>query len=151
MPDTKIDRYGLTEAEWAVAEILHEGCWCEHEDPGYEGCGPWSRRKDARRVVAAIKGPDPTWRDVFEASRKAGWTRRGSSAWAMWGVWGDEDIDDTRGWVVSHKSGRARRVTVVGPGHGSMQSRSFTELVNPTPAEVLSAARLVGLGGGDER
>jgi hypothetical protein len=151
MPDTKIDHYGLTEAEWVVAEILHEGCWCEHEEPGYDGCGPWSRGKDARRVVAALNGPESTWRDIFVASRKAGWTRRGSSAWSMWGIWGTEDIDDSCGWVIAHRIGKARRVTVVGPGSGPMNSRSFTELVDPTPAKILTALGLVGLGGGDER
>lgn len=48
------DHYGLTDAEWAVAEILHEGCWCENERDDYEGCGPQSRGADAKRAVAAV-------------------------------------------------------------------------------------------------
>jgi hypothetical protein len=135
---------GVTPVEERAARWLHDTL------RGYWG---WADAlDDARDLLTAINGPEPTWRDVIEASRNAGWTRRGSSNWTMWGVWGDEDIDDSHGWVIAHKIGRTRRVNVIGPGHGPMQGRSFAELVDPTPAEVLSAARLVGLGGdSDER
>lgn len=148
------DHYGLTDAEWAIAEILHEGCWCEpeqelyaEEGQTYDGCGPWSRGQDARRILAAIDGPEPTWRDVFKAARREGWTRQGGRYWVMWGVWGTEDIDDSHGWIVAHIVGRTRRVTVVGPGHGPMQGRPSAELIDPTPAQVLTVARALGLGG----
>jgi hypothetical protein len=137
-------------AEMAAYGYLYQNA--QHQDVHNGGwpCGACAQH--ARDLIAAIDGPEPTWRGVIEASRTAGWTRRGSSNWTMWGVWGDEDIDDSHGWVIAHKIGRTRRVNVIGPGRGPMQGRSFAELVDPTPAEVLSAARLVGLGGdSDER
>jgi hypothetical protein len=53
--EVRIDRYGLTEAEWEIAVILHEGCWCESERDDYEGCGPQSRGADAKRAIAAVR------------------------------------------------------------------------------------------------
>jgi hypothetical protein len=132
---------GITPAEEAAAKWLHDNL------RGYWG---WADAlDDARDLLAALDGPESTWRGIFVASRKAGWTRRGSSTWAMWGIWRAEDIDDSHGWVVSHKINRVRRVTVVGPGSGPIQARQSAELIDPTPAKIMAALGLVGIGGGN--
>lgn len=130
---------GVTPREEAAAKWLHDAL------RGYWG---WADAlDDARDLLTAIDGPAPDWADLREMAHNAGWTRLGSSRWGMWGVWEGEDIDDRHGWVIIHRYHRSRRFDIVGPGTGNKENRSFTELVDPTPAKVLEAARLVGLGG----
>jgi len=149
MADLKRDRYGLTEAEWAVAVILHEGCWCEPEQElyaeegrTYGGCGPQSRGDDARRVVAAINGPDPTWVDLVKAARAAGWQRkRLARGWVVWTHKGRSMSVDFRRRSLE----RGVRATVSGP-------TAEAWMYDPTPAKIMVAFDLVGLGGdSDER
>lgn len=99
-------------------------------------------------AAAANRELEPTWRDVLRAMRAAEWTGRGGASWRMWGAWSGEDVNDQHGWVIRYQFLRTVKFTVVGPGTGHMTNRSYTELINPTPAKVLAAARLVGLGGG---
>lgn len=87
----------------------------------------------------------PDWSDLRDMARKAGWTGRGGASWVMWGVWSGEDVADEHGWVIYHRFMKSTQVTIVGPGTGHMTNRSHAELMNPTPAEVLTAARLLGL------
>lgn len=90
--------------------------------------------------------PEPDWADVREAARKAGWTRTGNRIMSAWTVKTPDGEDDDRyGWatVFPHH----RKVQLTGPGEGDRFQRSFTDLVDPTPAQVLAAARLVGIGG----
>lgn len=150
------ERYGLTDTEWVVAEILHRGCWCEAEhnlyaDEGltYDGCGPWSRGGQAREILTAIGGPEPTWRDVIRAARAAGWTSRPDPDQArarIWGVYhpGRFYVDSEHGWARVYGNGTV--VDLAGPS--DTYAHETVHLINPTPARVLAAARLVGLGGG---
>lgn len=88
----------------------------------------------------------PDWADVREVARKAGLTielrfgryKPGRYRHGMW-TW---RADTAGGDLAANYRGRALRnsIELVGP-RGSMH------LYDPTPAEVLSAARLVGLGG----
>lgn len=133
-------------------------------------CGEWKRtgkherplREEHRAhrvemgewVKPCKEGPD--WADVREAARAAGWrmVRDRSTVQMCWTIRNpDEDgwfID--KGWAVvtfDANSNRGRWLfEFAGPGP---HRKSTACLVNPTPAEVLTAARLVGLGGGDER
>lgn len=147
MADLKRERYGLTDAEWAVAEILHEGCWCEpeqelyaEEGQTYSGCGPWSRGEQARRVVAAINDREPTWVDLVKAARAAGWQRkRLARGWVMW-------TDKTSTVDFRHRfPSEGVKAGISGPG-------GEVSVYSPTPAKIMTALGLVGLGGGsDER
>ena len=175
MADLKHERYGLTDAEWAVAVILHEGCWCEPEQElyaeegrTYGGCGPQSRGDDARRVVAAINGPEPGWAEVREAARNAGYrlSRRGRHhndhvhapmrKMTRWDLDPVADGAEARGGFTLHYSwwfndgdeGSSLAVEI------DLDDGSGTELLvwDATPEQALTAARLVGLGGdSDER
>jgi len=103
-------------------------------------------RKDAELLLESIDGPEPDWSDVREAARKAGWTRTGNRIVSAWTVKTPDGEDDDRyGWaaVFPHH----RKVQLTGPGEGDRFQRSFADLVDPTPAQVLAAIRLVGIGG----
>jgi hypothetical protein len=99
--------------------------------------------KDARLLLAAIDGPAPDWADVREAARKAAITfrlvRHREMGWSRWIVTApgcDMELRDSSGdWMASFST-----------------SVGYANRVNPTPAQVLAMARLVGLGGdSDER
>jgi len=101
--------------------------------------------EEARAELAKFEAA-PDWADVREAARKAGWTRTGNRIVSAWTVKAPNGEDDDRyGWaaVFPHH----RKVQLTGPGEGDRFQRSFTDLVDPTPAQVLAAARLVGIGG----
>lgn len=128
--------------------VIH--CGCEGKNPSHraaaeklkrEGVIPWG------------------WADVREAARKHGWTRRTEPAgWRpvetdVWGHYppGEKFIDGEQGWVrvglrdyalVIELTGPPIRITELGG-----EVRRDVKLVDPTPAEVLTAARLVGLDG----
>lgn len=117
-------------------------------------CGPCGTRLSMscghiHQGCAAVIPPD--WADVREAARNAGWTRaRGFSergdAWLPPAR--DGYRQDADGWVIVEHRERlnGRRVAdLVGPGRYPKRSVS---LVDPSPAEILTAARLVGLIGG---
>jgi hypothetical protein len=99
------------------------------------------------------RGPKPTdWADVREAARNAGWSGRRDPDQRharIWGLYGDGRmfIDWEHGWVRSWRNRHSHVIDIAGPdasgGHETVR------LVNPTPAKVLTAARLVGLGGGE--
>jgi len=111
--------------------------------------------EEARAELAKFE-PEPTWADVREAARNAGWrmVRDRSTVQKCWSIRNpDEDgwfID--KGWAVATFDPNTNRgrwlFEFAGPGP---HRKPTATLVDPTPAEVLAAARLVGLGGGDER
>jgi hypothetical protein len=159
MADLKHKRYGLTEVEWAVAEILHEGCWCEPEQElyaeegrTYGGCGPQSRGDDARRIIAAIDGPEPTWRDVKIAARRAGYKLLEIEPRGACRVWG---IFPSTGWVARGTIERLDAPEGVTTWRFEINDSGYENgfhIQNPSPAVLLQLARLVGLGGdSDER
>lgn len=144
---------GVTSSEERAARWLHD----HHR--GYWG---WADAlDDARDLLAAIDGPEPDWADVRETARDAGWTRRTEPVGFrpvetdVWGHYppGARFIDGEQGWV---RVGLREYVLVVeftGPPIriAALDSTIHREvkLVDPTPAEALATARLVGLGGGD--
>lgn len=85
---------------------------------------------------------EPTWRDVIRAMRAAGFklakTERISKNWRHRSL-GNRGIN--AGDISTNQLGD-RWVTL----YGSRDGWTF-EMKNPSPAEVLEAARLVGLGG----
>lgn len=133
---------GVTPREEAAAKWLHDSL------RGYWG---WADAlDDARELLAAIDGPDPDWADLREMARNAGLIRSADYD-PRENRYGHRDEDgylkDGLGWVLQEWRGRDRtrlRVDLVGPIDGV---RRTATLVDPTPAEVLTAARLVGLGG----
>jgi hypothetical protein len=94
----------------------------------------------------------PDWADVREAARNAGWrmVRDRSTVQKCWTIRNPDEhgwfID--KGWAVitvDPNTNRGRWLfEFAGPGPHRKQTAC---LVDPTPAEVLTAARLVGLGG----
>lgn len=97
-------------------------------------------------LLAAIHEPAPDWADLREAARNAGWTLEGGIHWGMWTKRkADGTFDSSRGWIVMQIP--QKRMEFVGPGEGPRYSRSVVELHNPTPADALTATRLVGIGG----
>ena len=102
-------------------------------------------RKDAELLLAEIDGPEPTWRDVIRAMRAAGLKLAGpeqiSERWRYRAL----DYNGVSAGDVATNHLGERWVTL----YGSRDGWTF-EMKNPTPAEVLAAARLVGLGGSDE-
>jgi hypothetical protein len=121
---------GVTPVEEAAAKWLHDTL------RGYWG---WADAlDDARDLLAAIDGPEPDWADVREAARKAGITfrlvRHREMGWSRWIVTApgcDIELRDSSGdWMASFST-----------------SVGYANRVNPTPAQVLAMARLVGLGG----
>lgn len=103
-------------------------------------------RKDAELLLAEIDGPEPDWADLREMARHAGFTmihqpipRVGICQFRIWCVRdGDEVV------IEFQPSGSGGdRVHFRGPG-------GYMELLGVTPSAVLTAARLVGLGGSDE-
>lgn len=88
----------------------------------------------------------PDWADVREAARKAGWVRTGNRIVSAWTVKGpDGEDDDRHGWAAVYP--HHRKIQLTGPGEGTRFNRSFADLVDPSPAQVMEVARLVGLGG----
>jgi len=112
-------------------------------------------RKDAELLLESIDGPEPDWADVREAAREAGWSVRTepvglrpveTKLWAHYPP-GERFPDGSRGWArAAYGRGGACRISVElhAPGR---EPRSRVDLVDPTPAEVLAAARLIGIGG----
>lgn len=131
---------GVTPVEEAAAK------WLEANLRGYWG---WADAlDDARDLLAAIDGPQPTWVDVFQAARAAGFT---SKPWPRSEIyWGRRDesgaVKHERGWVMARRRAELLTVVLTGPGPIAGPWRTVS-LTNPTPAEVLTAAKLVGLGG----
>jgi len=90
--------------------------------------------------------PEPDWADLHEMARNAGmepelfvpgevhWGRR-----VLRGI-----LEPEHGWVVVRSRNGRRVIDLTGPDRRPARTCS---LVDPTPAEVLAAARLVGLGG----
>jgi hypothetical protein len=86
--------------------------------------------------------PQPDWADVREAARKAGYrisrtAKRRRNDRRMW-LWYALDGDDPVGEF--HKTSTGVQVHLRGP-------KGYTALLEFSAAEVLTAARLVGLGG----
>jgi hypothetical protein len=107
-------------------------------------------RKDAALLLEAIDGPDPDWADLREMARNAGLVRSADYD-PRENRYGHRDEDgylkDDLGWVLHEwrgRDGKRLRVDLVGPIDGV---RGTATLVDPSPAEVLTAARLVGLVG----
>jgi hypothetical protein len=98
---------------------------------------------------------EPDWADLREMARNAGWRCRNepvglrpveTKVWAHYPP-GDRYPDGIRGWarVASGRGGACRiSVEMHAPGR---DPRSRVDLVDPTPAQVLNAARLIGLVG----
>jgi hypothetical protein len=89
-------------------------------------------------------GPD--WADLREMARNAGWT---PDTWMARDVhWGQRDparsLRTDLGWVSSRHFQGHHRVELHGPEPRPIRT---VALIDPTPSEVLAAARLVGLGG----
>jgi hypothetical protein len=88
-------------------------------------------------VPVELPGPVPDWSDLREMARNAGWKPHTFVAreWLAW------VSDGETGGMVDGRRRRATkdwRLSVLG-------NRGKVELDAPTPAEVLTAARLVGL------
>jgi hypothetical protein len=91
--------------------------------------------KDARLLLAAIDGPEPTWVDVVKAARAAGWQRkRLARGWVMW-TDKTSTVDFRRRFP-----NKGVKATVSGPG-------GEVGVYDPTPAKIKTALGLVGLGG----
>lgn len=137
-----VHTYGLTDEAWSAA---------------FDRVGNAAHAKDELLFTASAgtcphceDKPEPTWRDVIRAARAAGWTSRPDPDQArvrIWGVYHPERFyaDMEHGWARVYGHGLV--MDLAGP------SASFTpetvHLISPTPARVLEAARLVGLGGSD--
>jgi len=112
--------------------------------------------KDAGLLLATIDGPASDWSDLREMARNAGWRCRTepvglrpveTKVWAHYPP-GDRYPDGSRGWArVAYGRGGACRISVEMHAPGR-DPRSRVDLVDPTPAQVLTAARLIGLVGG---
>jgi hypothetical protein len=139
---------GTTAREEAAARWLndaHRGYWGWEDAIG-----------DAQDFLAAVDGPPPDWSDLREMARNAGWRCRTepvglrpveTKVWAHYPL-GDRYPDGSRGWarVAYGRDGACRMsVEMHAPGR---DPRSRVDLVDPSPAEVLTAARLLGLVGG---
>lgn len=105
------------------------------------------------RGCAAVIPPD--WADLREMARNAGFSVRTepiglrpveTKVWAHYPP-GDRYPDGSRGWArVAYGRGGACRMSVEMHAPGR-DPRSRVDLVDPSPAEVLAAARLIGLVG----
>jgi hypothetical protein len=82
------------------------------------------------------------WADVREAARKAGW-RSHTFVSREWLAFTSDGEDGGMVDVRRRRATKDWRVSVLG-------SRGKVEIDAPTPAEVLTAARLVGLGGNSD-
>jgi len=118
---------------WIVATVLDA---CGGDVPRYHFLTP---------LMKTGKRPEPDWADLREAARKAGWTPDGRLSWWTWTRRDDRGLDLSTGWALVQWT--ARSISLVGPGAGSRAERSAVDLIDPTPAQVLAAARLVGIGG----
>jgi hypothetical protein len=128
-------------------------CWCTLPT-GHSGehrCEPCTVRNDAPGWRTA-----PDWADVREAARKSGLTielrfgryKPGRYRHGMW-TW---RVETAAGDLVANYRGRALGNYIELVGEELVAGRNSACLIDPTPAEVLTAARLVGLGGdSDER
>lgn len=113
-------------------------------------------RDRALRRLEAIEGkPGADWADVREMARKAGWTvgpdkTLPSTLKLPTRAWGRREngwLDTRHGWVRAEMILLGmRRIDVIGPAAHPFRSVS---LVDPSPAEILTAARLVGLTGSE--
>lgn len=108
----------------------------------------WLNVADA---VLSANRTEPDWADLREMARNAGLIRSADYD-PRENRYGHRDEDgylkDGLGWILQEWRGRDRRrlrVDLVGPIDGV---RRTATLVDPSPAEVLTAARLVGLIGG---
>lgn len=102
-------------------------------------------RKDAVLLLEAIDGPEPTWVDVFYAYRAAGLRAESyASAAVMYGRRAVNSVlDPDTGWVTAWRDRGLLILDLHGP-RGETYRRTV-RLVDPSPAEILTAARLVGL------
>lgn len=93
--------------------------------------------------------PEPDWADLREMARNAGWGREGGRNWSAWGRLDGGLIDQDQGWITVRKERGLRVLDFHGPA-GELRDHPThsATLAGPTPAEVLTAARLVGLIGG---
>jgi hypothetical protein len=90
--------------------------------------------------------PEPDWADLREMARGAGWS---PDTWMARDVhWGKRDpkrsLRTGLGWVSSRHFRGRHLVELHGPEPRPIRAAM---LVDPSPAEVIAAARLVGLGG----
>lgn len=109
----------------------------------------------AERVLFELDNqPQPDWADLRDMARNAGWTAGTDKpvpsalklpAW----IWGRRErgwLNNDHGWIRAETMIDGRwRIDVIGPAPHPLRSVS---LVAPSPAEILTAARLVGLIGG---
>jgi hypothetical protein len=109
------------------------------EDRSYPFLAPLMKRGERPRT---------TWAHVGKAARAVGFT---AEVWMPGQVhWGRRDeqgaIQHEYGWVMARRTAGRLQVDLTGPGPIAGPWRTAS-LWDPTPAEVLTAARLVGLGG----
>jgi hypothetical protein len=86
----------------------------------------------------------PDWADLREMARNAGWTRDRGDSGTTWGHHAFGAILDRRHGM-AYVNKRNRRVYLAGPGDDEHRT---VVLFDPSPAEILTAAHLVGLIGG---
>jgi hypothetical protein len=105
-------------------------------------------RKDAALLLEAIDGPEPTWADVFNAYRAAGMEAERHTTAEI--HYGHREVDGVLGpdlgWVSAWRDQGLLILDLRGPRELG-QRRRTARLVDPSPAEILTAARLVGLVG----
>jgi hypothetical protein len=105
-------------------------------------------RKDAALLLEAIDGPEPTWVDVFKAARSAVPQREQFTSLEI--RYGHRSVngvlDPDLGWVTAWRAQGLIVLDLHGP-RGETYRRTV-RLVDPSPAEILTAAKLVGLVGG---
>ena len=90
--------------------------------------------------------PQPDWADLREMARNAGWAGHADEPHVrIWGANGTDrmNLDWDAGSVRVFRHGLV--VDLAGPS--ATYTHESVHLINPTPARVLAAARLVGLGG----
>jgi hypothetical protein len=141
----------LTPAEKSMAVALSKAA----TSSGYGLLGGPLRRVLAKAAVAHDTTTAPDWAEVREAARAAGWTSRrdrDEPRVRIWGRYSNDRMyaDYEHGWARVYRTRRVLVVDLAGPStEGGHQT---AHLINPTPARVLTIARLVGLGGhSDER
>lgn len=116
---------------------------------------PWLNRaalECARNILFYLnEQPKPDWADVRETARNA---RMTPQTWTPGRVhWGRRNehglIEHEHGWIAVTRSAHRIMVDLTGPMNFNRGGPTRTaSLLDPSPAEVLSAARLVGLDGG---
>jgi hypothetical protein len=97
----------------------------------------------------AHQEPAPDWADLREMARNAGWSGRrdpDQNRVRIWGHYGKGRmfIDWEHGWARVYQGPNAIVIDLSSSGELHHET---VHLLNPTPARVLAAARLVGLVG----